>query len=463
MSQIQNTRRLDEIIFGDRVRKKYENIEELGDSIKELGLIQPIVINHRNELLAGGRRYTACKAIGLVEVPVYVRYDLDDKITELEIELEENLQRNEMTWQETCLGISSIHKARSKRAILDPSAQTWTQKATGKLLKVSRAYVQSALAVATALEAGDDQVTKAETFQEAYIILLNRSRAKLEEENRRRKEEQLKKEANEKQNHTASVVSSPAPEDAAEKQRLSNAAYSFAQRCILEGDSIYDLLPKLPGQSFDHVYTDIPYGIDMDNLELKHIDETKAEHDRDDNIEMFQEFLKQSWRLIRPKGFCVFWMDIEHFSKLREMAQRQGFVVQRWPLQWTKVTNSKNNAPAYNTTKDYENAMICRKPNATLVSPQNRSTTSVTWTKGEREQYKHPFCKPHSLHKWALDMFAAKGQRILNPFCGEGSEVLSCLKLGLDVVGYDIKPIHVTRARDHVQQLALSQPQLNLC
>lgn len=80
------------IVFSD------ENIDELADSINKHGIINPITVRRlgdKYEIIAGERRYKACKSIGLKEIPAIV-IDADDKKT-AELALIENIQRKELS------------------------------------------------------------------------------------------------------------------------------------------------------------------------------------------------------------------------------------------------------------------------------------------------------------------------------------------------------------------------------
>lgn len=72
-------------------------LEELADSIKQFGLIQPLVVQKRDgyyEIIAGERRWRAAKKAGLKEVPVIIRDYTDEEM--MEITLIENLQREDL-------------------------------------------------------------------------------------------------------------------------------------------------------------------------------------------------------------------------------------------------------------------------------------------------------------------------------------------------------------------------------
>jgi ParB family transcriptional regulator, chromosome partitioning protein len=80
-----------------RLSFKDESITELAESIKEKGLLQPILVRkaeHGYEIIAGERRFRASIKAGLDEVPVIVK-DADDKES-LEMALIENLQREDL-------------------------------------------------------------------------------------------------------------------------------------------------------------------------------------------------------------------------------------------------------------------------------------------------------------------------------------------------------------------------------
>lgn len=63
---------LDKIKIGNRFRKELGDIEGLVQSIKEVGLLQPIVIDEKNNLIAGLRRLTAFKELGYKDIPVNI-------------------------------------------------------------------------------------------------------------------------------------------------------------------------------------------------------------------------------------------------------------------------------------------------------------------------------------------------------------------------------------------------------
>ena len=92
-------------------RKRFEEdaLNELSESIKEYGLLQPIIVTKKDdyyEIVAGERRWRAAKKAGLEEIPVIVRED--DERRNKEIALIENIQREDLNPIEKALGIKSL-------------------------------------------------------------------------------------------------------------------------------------------------------------------------------------------------------------------------------------------------------------------------------------------------------------------------------------------------------------------
>ena len=83
----------------EQPRKTFDEdtLQELADSIKQFGLLQPILVQDRKdyfEIIAGERRWRAAKLAGLKEVPVIVKNYTEQEI--MEISLIENIQREDL-------------------------------------------------------------------------------------------------------------------------------------------------------------------------------------------------------------------------------------------------------------------------------------------------------------------------------------------------------------------------------
>ena len=134
------------VLIKDLIRNKFqprkhfskENLEELTNSIKERGLIQPIIVRHskeiegKYEIVAGERRWLASQNAGLHEIPVVI-LDVDD-VKSLEFAIVENVQRQDL---------NPIEEARGYQRLVDEFG--YNQEKLSKFIGKSRSYIANSL------------------------------------------------------------------------------------------------------------------------------------------------------------------------------------------------------------------------------------------------------------------------------------------------------------------------------
>ena len=113
---------INKLLLSDLVSNKFqprkifdeENLQDLTNSIKERGIIQPIIVRKSSEyrskfeIIAGERRWLAAQRAGLHEVPVVIT-DVDDRKS-LEFAIVENVQRSDLNAIEEALGYQRLIK-----------------------------------------------------------------------------------------------------------------------------------------------------------------------------------------------------------------------------------------------------------------------------------------------------------------------------------------------------------------
>ena len=136
------------ISVSDLIRNKYqprktfdeESLEELTNSIKSRGIIQPIIARpssgNKYEIIAGERRWLAAQRAGLHEVPVVV-VDADDKKA-LEFGIVENVQRHDL---------NSIEEAEGYKRLIDEFS--YDQEQVAKFIGKSRSHITNSLRLLT--------------------------------------------------------------------------------------------------------------------------------------------------------------------------------------------------------------------------------------------------------------------------------------------------------------------------
>ncbi len=136
---IQNLKVIDVEPNRDQPRRTFdeESIEELASSIKEYGVIQPIIVTKQDDyyqIVAGERRWRASKKAGLSEIPAIVREY--DKQKNSEIALIENIQREDL---------NPIEKAMAIRELLD--TYDLTQQKLADKLGISRSGLANSVRI----------------------------------------------------------------------------------------------------------------------------------------------------------------------------------------------------------------------------------------------------------------------------------------------------------------------------
>jgi len=118
-------------------RQRLDGIDELAESLRAHGLLQPIVVRRRAagyQLVAGHRRLEAAKQVGWTEIAAVVREETDDQAYILT--LVENLQREDLTPKEEAAALELLVRERG-----------WSTRQVGEAIKRSPMYVSRRLRV----------------------------------------------------------------------------------------------------------------------------------------------------------------------------------------------------------------------------------------------------------------------------------------------------------------------------
>jgi ParB family chromosome partitioning protein len=102
-------RRIEEIIIRKRIRKNLGDLNSLMESMKRFGLLNPVTITRENVLIAGHRRLESAKRLGWETIAVRIT-DGDDQSRQLEMEIEENTHRKNLTTDELAEGYIRLDK-----------------------------------------------------------------------------------------------------------------------------------------------------------------------------------------------------------------------------------------------------------------------------------------------------------------------------------------------------------------
>ena len=444
-----------EILVDPRVREDYGDIDDLAESIKKYGLIQPIVISGRLALIAGGRRLEACKKLGLEEIPCVVESYLSKEEHSI-MELEENIRRKDLTWQENCTAVAKIHLTYFQKEAI--SGGNWTADMTAAVLGISPANVSYCRSLASKIKVEGNPYSACVGMTDAIKLMAKEREDVLLAELAKRvieipKTGEVFKPTDEDVGIETEQVTTPPP---------SGQTFSvpISEMCFLGG--AMELLTSWPKEFVDHIITDPPYGVDIEMMDQSgpeggwddslRISET---HQREHVWQLYGVMFEQFFNVLKPNGFCALWCDIMDWGDLYKLAISSGFRVQRWPIVWVKTHVCRNMAARYNFTKTTELVMVCRKPSTTLHTPVGQS--HIVAGRDDIKDLNHPFAKPYSVWEFLIKSLTLQGQLILDPFAGVGSCPLAAMRLARRFKAIEVDEKHYNVMIDEVQRFLVDR------
>lgn len=411
----------------DRQRKdvKPKHIAELKASILSKGLLHPVVISHREVegkdsmvLLAGECRLRAMTELheeGLAfncnggtiprfEIPYTLVSDLSaDDI--MEAELEENLFRLPLTWQEEAEAKAKIHYARQAKNPSQTYAATAVEIAdkTGNTVASERNNIQQAVKL---FENKDNpRLKKARSAKEAARILLDEAEAKARAQ-------------------LATVA-------AAEQKDLS----------VQQGDA-FELMKTVPSGTVSTIFFDPPYGINahQQGKDAKHF----YEDDPDYAVKFCNMMFAEGFRVTKPRAIMFMFCDIEHFILLRSSAQRMGWSTWRTPIIWYKGDTGSAPWGRAGFIRTYEVMLFAVKGQKELILPGGPDV--IGFSRVKRNERVHAAEKPVDLLRQLLSISTLPGEVVLDPCCGSGNIITAARYIQANIIAFEKDPTYYAEA-----------------
>jgi ParB/RepB/Spo0J family partition protein len=436
----------------DRQRRKLEPDQFLQASIQKHGLINPICVTRDLRLVAGERRLESCRAIGWETIPVRWFEDLDTDEVAL-IELEENIKRKDLVWQDSTRAIADYHRIHLR---IDPS---WNQKKTAEALSIDQGHVSNTLMVATHLK--DPRVYKAATQHEARNMIRRRNERASEAEINDIAifaREMLKPKG--ETSFLASVVTpQPAPE-VPTSEPVPMWERPYIEKAI-QMKNFLEWAPSYEGNTFNFIHVDFPYGANVfDGAgQFKLEDQDGAYSDTLSDYWTLTECLVRHLDvLLSAAGHVMFWLSpkpnilvktIEMFTKLGPKMDLYPF-----PLIWHKSDGSGIVGDSQRWPRHtYEAALLFYRGRRPLV----RTVTDSYSGPGDRKL--HPSCKPEPMLRHFFTALVDDHTRLLDPTCGSGAALRAAESLGAlpdNVLGLEIEDRFVQSAREALLSFRIS-------
>ena len=403
MSEVRD---IGELIVSQRMRKLYSNIDSLAESIVKYGMFTPILINENNELLAGGRRYQAAKKLGLPQVPVLVISA--DLLRAKELEFEENVQREDFTWQERVDAIAELRDLRI--AVLGQAStagQGYSVRKLAKELKKSVGLVQTDLSLNKAIKQ-NPALAKCKTRDEAVKMMVQERANELKNELLRRSTQELKtKQLTQKLLHTNCT------------QWTAGASAS----------------------QFDIVLTDPPYGIGIEEANVAQevaFDDTEKTWNN-----QIEDWLFGIDKVAKPDAHLYIFHSPDGWKRIQEILGGLGWSVDPKPIIW--VRNISKDGKVYGgrvRTADrrfgmsYEMITFASR-GLKVLQKQGQPNVILDIPGLDGREKIHPTEKPVKLLTRLLSFSMLPGDKVFDPFVGSGATLEACDLLGLTGLGLE--------------------------
>jgi ParB family chromosome partitioning protein len=414
-----------------RQRVNIDDIEELATSIQNIGLLNPIVITDENVLIAGERRLTACKSLGMIEIPAHYMSDLSDVERQL-IELEENIKRKSISWQEEVKAVVTCHEL-----YCDIDNQ-WSAEDTGETLGFSKEKVSRMLSFE---KLADEDYWELPNFSTA----LNRLRRKRE----RMKNEQTKEiKTKVQQQKTPDVKPALAALHEMPTENIPSPHQEMPATFI--HSSFVDVI-SLPKQ-INFYHCDFPYGVNVgDKIGQS---SAKAHGGYEDSADIYFTLLENFLTSFVPatigeNAHCLFWFSMDYYHETKQAFEKLGWVVNPFPLIWTKSDN-KGILPDANRgpRRVYETAFLCSFEDRKIVKPVGNFVSAPT------TKLYHMSEKSYSMLMKFFEMLVDESTVMCDPTCGGGMALKAALDSGAEhVFGIDRELEYIERAKENVDRI----------
>lgn len=388
------------VISPNRQRKEFDPdaLIDLANSIAARGLLHAPVfreVDNTLHLVAGERRLRAMESIWIAgdgiryngelfepySVPYVTLGDLSPLEAE-EAELDENLKRRDLTWQERSEALARLHALRVQQA----TAAGETHVIADTLREIETTdYSADRQAILLAEHLDKPEVANAKNPKEAFKAI-------------KRAEERAKSEA------LAEEV---------------GKHYNSSVHTLVHSDC-REWLKSCPDHSFDVLLFDPPYGMNAQSFGDGGGKLTGTTHEYDDSPkawnDLMDEVIPATYRITKEQAHAYIFCDFDKFALLRLKMQKAGWDVFRTPLIVYKLGSGRVPRPEHGPRRQWEMCLYALKGDKNVTA----IFSDVIPCKLE-ENVGHGANKPVELYVDLLRRSVRPGDTVLDAFCGTGT------------------------------------------
>ena len=458
-----------EIEFGDRMRVDYSSYElgNLQKSIEQFGgIFSPLMINDKNVLISGGRRYKALIALKWDEPVPCVVVPISAHADHLLLEFAENYHRKDLTPVELSKAIQQMYELSLKLDIKgnQPSTGKNAKKYKQKFIELFAKkhlftihQVTSALQIAGYIEEisidrtkvyevasapsmdGAVKVMRSQKGKEQQEIKQKESIQQLLAQEAKIKVEEIKDE----EGHTQKVIIE------APKIRVVNADFK---------SWIYDFYSEgSKNEPFNLIHCDFPFGVKMhtqthnkaravsDGMEIVYDDNASVYFD------LLDELTANIDTVLAPKGIILFWYSMKFHCETIKSFTEAGLIVHPYPIIWSKKRGTATMDTSFHPLQSYETMLLVYRKGATAYGEGFLSVQDEIPNKSSHAAAK-PIDMMHKVFKRYVPPVATRFS-FLDPTCGGGNSLLCAKAAGIkNIVGVELNPEYALHAQKRLDE-----------
>jgi len=390
------------IARAERIRKELDGaaVAALAESISRIGLLHPPVVTRERVLVSGENRVEACRSLGWTSIPIQYSDTLDPREL-LAIELEENVKRSDLSWQDQCDALRRFHELQQE------IHEEWSVDQTAAAVGLAPRTVYDQLNVAKAIADGDQSIVLAPKYSVAKNLVARKT----------------ERAAADELSSLLGDLADPEPTEAAPSPIFNSDFNEWAS--------------SYTGRPFNLLHCDFPYGIDAQEF---HQTANASLGDYDDSFEVYVSLLDtleaNRDRLLGESAHIIFWFSMRHYTYTLQRLSAM-FRVDPFPLIWHKSDNKGTLPdPARGPRRVYEVAFFCSHGDRKIISPVSNTFSGPTIrTVGHMSE------KSTDMLAHFMRMCVDANTRLLDPTCGSASALRAADSLGAGyVLGLERNP-----------------------
>ena len=448
-----------DIIVKERKRGlSEEKVREIANSIKEIGLINPITIDKENVLVTGFHRYSAFKLLNRDVIPA-ITYEEENELKRELIEIDENLIRYnfhyteegdmllerkriyEVLHPETKVGQYG-HKGGKvlEKGIMNFSTKLSFVEDTAKKTDKSESVIKRNIQISKNIV--DDLKPKLREFEIPKTVALEIAKLDKEKQYKVMEDGEVTEGKIGIKKAVKKIRDEEKRKDVERKAMEADIEHNFDENIKL--GSAKELMKNVENNSVDLILTDPPYFVSEDNIDIKFKDRSDIKKDQAEwdkqKVEILLDVLPDMHRVLKDGGSIYVMTQDSLIGLLQSELSKVGFVPHA-TIVWHK-TNPSPGAVKTQFCSSCEYIVFATKGEKHIFN-SNNGWNRHNFMEGSicmgSERYLHPTQKPVYLFEELMKISSNRGDVVLDPFAGTGTTGVVAKKLERNFILFERK------------------------